>query len=99
MANYFNIYTLFPSGSTIPFISISKRPSDKFEVYKLGSTTYDALSYKYYGNSFMGRIISMANPEYLDEMVIDDGKIIRIPFPFSAVQKEIQDKINNYNAL
>lgn len=99
MANYLNIYTLFPTGSMIPFIPISKRSTDKFEVYKLGTTTYDSLSYKYYGNSFMGRIISMANGDSLDEMTIEDGKIIRIPFPFSEVQKEIQDFANTYNSL
>ncbi len=97
MSDYINIYSLFETGAMIPFIEISKRPSDKFETFILGVTTYDDLSYKYYGNSLLGRIISMGNPEYLDEMMIEDGKSIRIPFPFSEVKKEIQDKINNYN--
>jgi len=97
--NYFNFYDLFDPGENIPFIPINKRNSDKFESFREGVTTWDALSYKYYGNSAMGYIIGMGNPEFPSQFTIDDGKNIRIPFPLSEVLKELKEKVANYKSL
>lgn len=99
MSTYFERYNLFLNGQSIPFIEITKRPSDKYKTFKEGATTYDSLSYKYYGNSLMGWIISLGNPEYVDEFQIESGKVIRIPFPLDSVQQELQNKISQYNSL
>ncbi len=100
MANgIFNIYDYFPNNENVPFITISNRNSDKREYFKEGITTYDSLSYKFYGSSLYGRIISMANPEFNDEFSIADGSVIRIPFPINDVTNEIIEKINIYKSL
>jgi len=100
MANgVFNIYDYFPNNTNIPFITINNRNSDKREYFKEGITTYDALSYKFYGTSLYGRIISMANPEFDDEFSVADGSVIRIPFPINDVISEVVEKINLYNSL
>ncbi len=97
--DYLNLYSLFEPNEMVPFIEISKRNTDKYETFIEGSTTYDALSYKYYGNSLMGWVIKYGNPQYADESLIDNGKSIRIPFPISTVIKEIKEKVNQYKSL
>lgn len=100
MEDYLDFYSLFDSGEMIPQISISVRSSDKYENFKEFNTTYDMLSYKYYGNSLNSRIISMANPQFNNELEeIPDGIVIRIPFPFDAVKQEIISKVNLYKKL
>lgn len=96
---YFNRYDYFSDGEMIPFIQLDVRPTDKYDYYKQGDTTFDALSYKYYGSSLMGWVIGLANAEYLNEFDIEDGKVIRIPFPLSDVQKEYEEKITLYKSI
>lgn len=98
--SYFSRYKLFKNGEMIPFIKLSIRPSDKYEIYTQGSTTLDSLSYKYYGSSLMGWLISLGNPELpISEFDIEDGTVLRIPFPIDDVQKEYEEKISNYNSI
>jgi hypothetical protein len=97
--NDFNIYDYFENNEIIPFLSISKRSSDKYEKWREGISTFDMFSYKYYGNSLLGNIISLANPEYIDSNNIPDGTVIRIPFPFDDVKIELKNKIEEYKQL
>lgn len=98
MDNDFNIYNYFDVDEMIPTIPIASRSTDKFENWVEGTTTYDMLSYKYYGTSLQGRIIYMGNPEYINEFMIPDGKVIRIPFPFNEVTQELVSKITIYKS-
>lgn len=95
----FNIYDYFEKDEIIPFFKISRRPSDKYDKWREGISTFDMFSYKYYGNSLSGNIISLANPEYIDGNDIPDGAIIRIPFPFDDVKTELLNKIEEYKQL
>lgn len=95
MANYFDRYSKFTLNGEIdilPYISISLRPSDDYVEWVMGDTTFDKLSELYYGNSVMGWLINLANPEHIDEYQIEDGTLIRIPLPFSEVEQEYNTK-------
>lgn len=95
-----NRYTAFKNNLNeidfIPFIDIGTRSSDRFETYILGQTTYDTLSNKYYARSDMGWLISLGNPEYINEYDIEDGVSIRIPFPLEVVEEEYNKKVEEF---
>lgn len=97
--NDFNIYDYFERDEIIPFFLISKRSTDKFEKWREGISSFDFISYKYYGNSLLSYILKNANPEFIDENNIPDGSVIRIPFPFDLVKSELQIKIEEYKQL
>tara|TARA_R110000787_G_scaffold243727_4_gene349716 strand:+ start:267 stop:557 length:291 start_codon:yes stop_codon:yes gene_type:complete len=85
---------------TLPFIAITEKVSDRYEVYKKGVTRFDKLSQKYYGNPFHGWLIMQANPTQGGlEFVIKDGEIIRIPFPFKDTLQEYEDAVNTHIRL
>jgi|TARA_R110000765_G_scaffold332888_1_gene423503 hypothetical protein len=85
---------------TMPFITLSEKGSDKFEVYKKGVTRFDKLSQKYYGNPLHGWLIMLANPSYGGlEFIIEQGEIIRIPFPFTNTLQEYEDAVNTHIRL
>jgi hypothetical protein len=79
----------------LPFIEFPEHPSDKYIQFIEGSkrTRFDILSEKYYANPTLGFLILMANPEYLSEHDIPDGKVIRIPFPKDRVLQIYNDKL------
>lgn len=98
MANDFDLYEFTKINGvsyTPPFVKINERNSDKYEKYFTGISRLDKLSFKYYGNATYGKIILIANPQFLSESEIDDQAVIRIPFPLTPVLTEIQDKIRN----
>ena len=83
MSVYYNrYYKMTGEGGrprTLPFIAITEKVSDRYEVYKKGVTRFDKLSQKYYGNPFHGWLIMQANPTQGGlEFVIKDGEIILI---------------------
>jgi hypothetical protein len=79
----------------LPFIEIPEHPNDKYIEFIEGSkkTRFDVLAEKYYANATLGFFILMANPEYLSEHDIPDGKIIRIPFPKDRIIQLYNDNI------
>lgn len=79
----------------LPFITIPESPTDKFIEFIEGSkkTRFDVLSERYYANPTLGFFILMANPEYLSEHDIPDGKVIRIPFPKDRVIEVYNNKL------
>lgn len=81
----------------LPFIEIPEHPSDKYIEFIEGTkkTRFDILSEKYYADPTLGFLILMANPEYISEHDIPDGKIIRIPFPKNRVLDFYNEKIKN----
>ena len=86
----YNRYEIFKNedGTTdqLPFVLLPQNSSDKYEKFKLGVTRFDKLAKKYYGNVFFDFLILNANPEYLSEFDIEDGTLIRIPFPLESAK-------------
>lgn len=81
----FNRYNSFKSNGKIeivPFISIRKKNTDKYIIYKKGIHRLDKLSYDYYNDPDYGWLIMQANPEYgALEGLIPDNVRLRIPYP------------------
>lgn len=81
----------------IPFIPIRENDSDIEEIYKLGTTRLDLLSYKYYNDSSLDWLILQANPKYGSmEFEIPDNSILRIPYPLEDVLMGLEIDIKNY---
>ena len=103
MAIYFDRYERFKLNgevSTLPFIKLTRKLTDKKIVYRLGKSRLDKLSQDYYNNPYHGFLIMLANPEYGGlEFNIKDGDIIRIPFPLKATIEDYNAKVENFKRL
>lgn len=93
----YNRYEIFRNedGTTdqLPFVKLPQNPTDKYEKYKLGFTRFDKLAAKYYGNEFFDFLILYANPQYISEFDIEDGQLIRIPFPLERARTDYEDAL------
>lgn len=91
----YNRYEIFRNedGTTdqLPFVALPQNPSDKFEKFQLGFTRFDKLAAKYYGNVFFDFLITNANPKFISEFDIDDGELIRIPFPLEKARTDYEN--------
>lgn len=100
MENFTSRYqftTINGEQTTLPFIKLDEKSTDKKIVWKSASSRTDRLSDLYYGNPFHGYLILMANPEFgAMEYDIPDNTIIRIPYPFEATKKEYLSKLSEY---
>lgn len=74
----------------LPFVKLPVNTTDKYEKFKLGFTRFDKLALKYYGNEFFDFLIVYANPQYLSQFDIEDGEIIRIPFPLEKARTDYE---------
>lgn len=98
MANrsYPRRYSAFKTNGTVttlPFISISERTTDRTIVFRLGETRLDKVSADYYNNPFYDFLILLANPQYGGlQWDIPDGAVIRIPYPLTEAFEEYQSK-------
>lgn len=82
----------------LPFVNLPQNNTDKYEIFRLGITRFDKLASKYYGNEFFDFLIIYANPQYLSQFDIEDGELIRIPFPLDKAKSDyetILKKIRN----
>ena len=97
---YYDRYRFFRNDGQIastPFIPISERTTDKFIVYKLGETRLDKVSQTYYGTPYYNWLIMNANPQFGGfEFNINDGDIVRVPFPFKDAIQEFETKTEQY---
>lgn len=93
-------YTLFRSEGSIdivPGITLDKKSSDYYEIYRAGHSRLDILSNKYYGNPSYGWIILMANPQFSSmEFEIPNNETIRIPYPLDDTLSEYIQKVKKY---
>lgn len=81
----------------IPFITIPKKNTDFYEIYKLGQTRLDVLSYQYYENPNYGWLIMQANPQFGSmEYEIPDKANIRIPYPLGATIEQYNNMVDLY---
>jgi hypothetical protein len=66
---------------SMPFVKLPINSTDKYEYWNEGFSRLDKISQKYYLNPFFDWLILLANPDYTNEWDIDDGYLLRIPFP------------------
>ena len=87
--------TIFP-----PFIEIPVKESDYYEIYEKGKTRLDILSYQYYNDPDYAWLIMQANPECGSlEFNIQDGTLLRIPYPLEATMSQYYSDVNKYKEL
>lgn len=95
--NRYSSFIIDGEVKKIPFIELTKKTSDKEEIYKLGITRFDLLSDKYYKNPNYGWLIELANPKLGSlEFNIEDNSVITIPYPLETSIRDYQDEISNY---
>jgi hypothetical protein len=93
----YNFYDLLKTDDgleNMPNIEISKRPTDKYIVFNSTKMRMDRIAGDLYGDETMYRIVLWANPEIEYEFDNVDDIIIRVPFPFQDVLKEVSEKIS-----
>lgn len=79
----------------MPFVQLPVNQSDKFETWNTEYSRLDKLAQKYYGNPFYDFFILYANG-YMTEFDIEDGALIRIPFPLSKVKSDYENALTVY---
>lgn len=86
--------------STVPYVEIKKKDTDKYVVYKKNSTRLDRLSYEYYKSPDYGWLIMQSNPEYGSiENFIPDGSVLRIPYPLQDTLDKYLNDIEKYKEI
>ena len=100
---YYNRYQKFNFNgkyTTLPFIKIEPKSSDKTVLYRQTQSRMDKLSQEYYGNPYHGWLIMLANPQYGGvEESIPNNEIIRIPFPFKDSLQQYISEVQKYQKL
>lgn len=82
--------------TTLPFIKLDSKPTDKQIVWKMGVDRTDKISDLYYSSPFYGFLIMLANPQFGPmEFDIPDNTIITIPFPLKDTLTEYNNKVKN----
>lgn len=103
MAKYFDRYEKFRTNGKIlpiPYVNIPLASTDKSVIYKLTVTRLDKLSQTYYNNPYHGFLIMLANPQYGGmEFNINDGDVIRVPYPFDSALERYINQVNRYKEL
>jgi hypothetical protein len=96
MTDEFNIYNGFideTTFATLPFFKIDETDEDVYIEWNVANRL-DKLAYLYYENAALGKFILLANPQYLSEVDINIGDVIRIPMPKESVFSIIKNRVN-----
>ena len=97
----FDRYSQFREGNSIgvvPFGEVPHNRTDRYEVYRKGTTRLDQISSDYYNSPDYAWLILQANPQYGSlEFNIPDGVELRIPYPLNSAIDGYQKSIENYN--
>ena len=98
--SYYNRYKDFKidgKPKTVPLIKIPEKNTDRFVVYKVGQSRLDKISQQMYETPYFGWLILQANPQYGgQEWNIEDGKIIRVPFPLTVSLQDYKSELDKY---
>lgn len=98
---YYDRYSKFRTDGQIkivPGIVIQKESTDIYLLYDKNKMRLDTLSYKYYGDPDYGWLILQANPHVPSmEYLIQDGAVVRIPYPISSAISRYEQAIDDYN--
>lgn len=90
--NRYELYINLEGGiDQIPYVKIPENESDKYIKWDSRINRFDKLSNKYYNNPFYDFLILFANPQYLNEFDINDGALIRIPFPLEKAKLDYEN--------
>lgn len=99
--SYYDRYSKFRVDGQIkivPGVKIDKESSDIYLLYDKSKMRLDMLSYKYYGDPDYGWLILQANPHVPSmEYLIQDGAVVRIPYPLSTAISRYEQAIEEYN--
>lgn len=98
---YYDRYQKFRKDGQIeivPCLTIDKENTDIYLAYDKSRMRLDMLSYKYYGDPDYGWLILQANPQVGSmEYFIQDGAIVRIPYPLPTAISRYEQAIDTYN--
>ena len=93
---YTNRYKNFLDNNTqrtVPFVAVPIKATDKYPVYTIGKSRLDKMSLSFYGDPYHGWLIMHANPEFKSESEINDGVILRIPYPLNQSLRDYNDAL------
>lgn len=99
--NRYEIFTNTSSGNIeqLPFVNIPEADGDKYERWVRGVSRLDIISQRYYGNPFFDFFIVYGNPQIIDFTDIEDGTLLRIPYPLDRVRRFYEEFLqNSYNS-
>lgn len=101
MGEYYDRYKNFRVNGIvqpkIPFMEISFSDSDLYIIFDRKKMRMDTLSYKYYGDPNLGWLILQANPNLGGyEFDIEDGVMLRIPYPKDTAIARYENSCNKY---
>ena len=98
---YYDRYQKFRKDGVIDFvpaIKIDKVNTDIYLLYDKNKMRLDMLSYKYYGDPDYGWFILQAYPHVGSmEYLIQDGAVVRIPYPLTTAISRYEQAIDEYN--
>lgn len=100
MWKYYNRYNQFLINgvqTTVPFVRIPRKPTDKSYIYKTGISRLDKISFEFYNSPYFGWLILQANPQFGGlENNINDGSILVIPFPLESSLLDYKAELDNH---
>ena len=98
---YYDRYQKFRKDGVIDFVpsvKIDKENTYIYLLYDKNKMRMDMLSYKYYGDPDYGWLILQANPHVGSmEYLIQDGAVVRIPYPLTTAISRYEQAIDEYN--
>lgn len=97
---YYNRYNMFLVNgvqTSVPFVKIPTKPTDKVYIYKIGRSRLDKISQEVYNTPYFGWLILQANPQFGGlENNIEDGSVLTIPFPLESSLLDYKNQLDNY---
>lgn len=97
---YYNRYSEFlinGEQTTVPFVTIPQKVTDKSYIYKIGRSRLDKVSQEFYGSPVFNWLILMANPQFGGlENNIYDGAILVIPYPLVPSIQDYKTALENH---
>ncbi len=100
MMKYYNRYNTFLINgvqTTVPFVKIPPKTTDKVYIYKIGKSRLDKISQEIYSTPYFGWLILQANPQFGGlENNITDGAILTVPFPLESSLLDYKNQLDNY---
>ena len=96
---YYDRYKQFRENGRVrfvPFIKIAPEASDLTIIFDKERMRLDSLSYKYYGDADYAWLILQGNPHLGGyEFSIENGVLLRIPYPLSSALNRYEIGIRN----
>lgn len=95
--NRYNQFLLNGVQTTVPYVVLPSKSTDKKYIFRVGSSRLDKISQQYYDSPFFGWLIMTANPGFTGlESNIPDGAIITVPFPLITSLQDYKNQIDNH---